>query len=31
MLEGFTDYNLLTLDMKNPKKPKMVGRYWLQG
>jgi hypothetical protein len=31
MIEGFTDYILVTIDMKNPKKPKMVGRYWLPG
>jgi hypothetical protein len=31
MIEGFTDYILVTIDMKNPKKPKIIGRYWLPG
>jgi hypothetical protein len=31
MLDGFTDYILMTVDMSDPAKPKEAGRYWLPG
>ncbi len=31
LLDGFSDYILITIDMQNPKKPKLVGKYWLPG
>src|SRR4051812_31881586 len=31
LLDGFSDYILITIDMKNPKKPKLVGKFWLPG
>ena len=31
LLDGFSDYILITIDMKNPKKPKLAGKYWLPG
>ena len=31
MIEGFSDYILVTIDMQDPTKPQMVGRYWLPG
>ncbi len=31
LLDGFSDYILITIDMENPKKPAMVGKYWLPG
>lgn len=31
MIEGFSDYILITIDMQDPTKPQMVGRYWLPG
>ena len=31
LLDGFSDYILITIDMKDPKKPVMVGKYWLPG
>ena len=31
MIEGFSDYILVTIDMQNPAKPKIVGKYWLPG
>jgi hypothetical protein len=31
MMEGFSDYILITIDMQDPTKPRMVGRYWLPG
>ena len=31
MMDGFSDYILVTIDMQDPTKPQMVGRYWLSG
>ena len=31
LLDGFSDYILITIDMQDPKKPTMVGKYWLPG
>ncbi len=31
MIEGFSDYIFVVIDLKNPKKPKIVGKYWLPG
>ena len=31
MIDGFSDYILVTIDMQDPTKPKIVGRYWLPG
>ena len=31
MLDGFTDYIFMTIDMSDPAKPKEAGRYWLPG
>jgi hypothetical protein len=31
MMEGFSDYILVTIDMADPTKPRVVGRYWLPG
>ena len=31
MLDGFTDYIFMTVDMADPAKPKEAGRYWLPG
>ena len=31
LLDGFSDYILITIDLKNPKKPKLAGKYWLPG
>ena len=31
LLDGFSDYILITIDMKDPKKPVMAGKYWLPG
>ena len=31
LLEGFTDYILITVDMTDPANPKEVGRFWLPG
>ncbi len=31
LLDGFTDYIFLTVDMADPTKPKEAGRYWLPG
>lgn len=31
MLDGFTDYIFMTIDMADPTKPKEAGRYWLPG
>lgn len=30
-LEGFTDHMLVVVDVREPSKPEMVGRYWLPG
>jgi hypothetical protein len=31
MLDGFTDYILITIDMADPAKPVMAGKFWLPG
>jgi hypothetical protein len=31
LLDGFTDYIFLTVDMADPTKPREAGRYWLPG
>ena len=31
LLDGFSDYILITIDMQDPKKPVMAGKYWLPG
>jgi hypothetical protein len=31
LLDGFTDYIFLTIDMADPARPKEAGRYWLPG
>ena len=31
MMEGFSDYILITIDMQDPTRPEIVGRYWLPG
>lgn len=31
LLDGFTDYIFMTVDMSDPTKPRAAGRYWLPG
>jgi hypothetical protein len=31
MMDGFSDYILITIDMGDPAKPEIAGRYWLPG
>ena len=31
LLDGFTDYIFMTVDMADPTRPKEAGRYWLPG
>jgi hypothetical protein len=31
LLDGFTDYILITIDMQDPTKPQLVGKFWLPG
>ena len=31
LLDGFTDYIFMTIDMADPAKPREAGRYWLPG
>jgi hypothetical protein len=31
MLDGFTDYILITIDMADPAKPVVAGKFWLPG
>jgi hypothetical protein len=31
MLDGFSDYILVVIDMKEPARPEIVGKYWLPG
>ena len=31
LLDGFSDYILITIDMQNPTRPIEVGRFWLPG
>ncbi len=31
LIDGFTDYIFVTVDMSDPAKPREAGRYWLSG
>jgi hypothetical protein len=31
MIDGFTDYIFITIDLKDPTKPMIAGKYWLPG
>jgi len=31
MIEGFTDYIFITIDMSDPANPREAGRYWIPG
>jgi hypothetical protein len=31
LFDGFTDYVLITIDMADPTRPQIAGRYWLPG
>ena len=31
LLDGFTDYIFMTVDMADPAKPRAAGRYWIPG
>ncbi|WP_034917878.1 LVIVD repeat-containing protein [Erwinia sp. 9145] len=31
LIDGFSDYILLTIDLANPRQPNVVGRWWLPG
>jgi hypothetical protein len=31
LIDGFTDYIFITIDMADPTKPREAGRYWLPG
>ncbi len=31
LLDGFSDYILVTIDVADPTKPKLAGKYWLPG
>ena len=31
LLDGFTDYILITIDMQDPTRPVMAGKFWLPG
>lgn len=31
LLDGFSDYILITIDLQDPKNPVMAGKYWLPG
>jgi hypothetical protein len=31
MIDGFSDYILIVIDMKEPTMPEIVGKYWLPG
>jgi hypothetical protein len=31
LLDGFTDYIFMTVDMTDPAKPRAAGRYWIPG
>jgi hypothetical protein len=31
LFDGFTDYILITIDMADPARPQIAGRYWLPG
>jgi hypothetical protein len=31
LLDGFSDYILVTIDMEDPARPRLAGRFWLPG
>lgn len=31
LLDGFSDYIMITIDMADPAKPRLAGKYWLPG
>ncbi|HTO67644.1 MAG TPA: hypothetical protein VMM15_41020 [Bradyrhizobium sp.] len=31
LLDGFSDYIMITIDMTDPTKPKLAGKFWLPG
>jgi hypothetical protein len=31
LIDGFTDYMLITIDVSDPAKPQLAGRFWLPG
>jgi hypothetical protein len=31
LLDGFSDYIMITIDMADPTKPRLAGRFWLPG
>jgi hypothetical protein len=31
LLDGFSDYILVTIDMEDPARPRLAGKYWLPG
>ena len=31
LLDGFTDYILITIDMADPTRPRLAGKFWLSG
>lgn len=31
LIDGFTDYILITIDMADPTRPQLAGKYWLPG
>jgi hypothetical protein len=31
LINGFSDYILITIDMQDPTKPRLAGKYWLPG
>lgn len=31
LIDGFTDYIFLTIDLADPRKPEVAGRWWLPG
>ena len=31
LIDGFTDYIFITIDMSDPTKPREAGRWWIPG
>ena len=31
LLDGFSDYIMIVIDLNDPTKPELVGKYWLPG
>jgi len=31
LLEGFTDYTFVTIDMRDPANPRLAGQWWIEG